>query len=281
MDEDQYEKFIYSNQEYLEILKIRKKSKQSLNSILEKKACKLNDVKSEISIIDKSIKDLSNYIIDLGKDISSDYNSAYVRKIDDRIKIVKEEISKIEFAKGLAEKKEDMVRIISKISTDLDILKLKVEAKQNKAQKDMLIKKKKFNEIYNSLMKNSYRNCYEAYIGEDYMPYTNNVKYRARNASVSKRLMYFLTLLILGVQYDINYPRFLMVDTPNKEGIDAENLIKLLNELSKVYEYRKNQEIDFQIILTTGINVYPKEFKKHVFLTLQGEDRLLKERSIK
>ena len=110
------------------------------------------------------------------------------------------------------------------------------------------------------------------------MPYTNNKEYRARSALVSKRLMYFLTLLIMSIKYDINYPRFLMIDTPDKEGIDRENLIKILEQLKEVNEYRKKPEVKYQIILTTGIGLYPEEFKNNVFLTLENDNKLLIEK---
>ncbi len=278
IDEEQYEKFFYSQEEYLEILKVKKKSAQSLNSLLEKKNIRLNDVKANIELIDKDISDLYDYINDLGKDIASDYNSAYVRKIDDTIKVISDEINNLENAKELAEKKERLVNNISKIRAELDTLKLKVEGKLNKAKEDMIIKKQKFNDIYNELMKNADRYCYEAYIGEDYMPYTNSGSYRARSALVPKRLLYFLTLLILSVKYDLNYPKFLMIDTPNKEGIEPKNLKKILNQLSKVHECEEDKKTKFQIILTTGLSAYPDELKKDIFLTIQDDNKLLKEK---
>ena len=278
IDEEQYEKFFYSDEEYLEILRVKKKSKQSLNTLLEKKVNRLNDVKESIELIDESINESHNYINDLLKDISSDYNSAYISKIDDRVKDIKEEINSLESAKKLAKKKEELVKKISKIRGDLASLKIRVDESLNSAQKDMLEKKKEFNKIYSIIMKNSDKYCFDAYIGEDYMPYTNNGQYRARSASVAKRLMYFLTMLIMSVKYNINYPRFLMIDTPNKEGIDPENLIKILGELPKAYGYGKDEDIKFQIILTTGINVYPKEFNKYVFLTLKDDNKLLIEK---
>ena len=279
IDEDQYEKFFYSQEEYLEILKVKKKSTQSLNSLLEKKNIRLKGVKEHIELIDKDIINICNYIEDLGKDIASDYNSAYVRKIDDRIKEISNQINDLENAKELAEKKENLVNNISKIRKELDALKLKVEGKLNKAKEDMIIKKQKFNDMYNELMKNCDRYCYEAYIGEDYMPYTNRGAYRARSASVPKRLIYFLTLLILSVQYNLNYPKFLMIDTPNKEGIEPENLKKILKQLSKVYELKKDEETKFQIILTTGLSAYPRELKRNIFLTIKDDNKLLKEKS--
>jgi hypothetical protein len=112
------------------------------------------------------------------------------------------------------------------------------------------------------------------------MPHINMNAYRERSASVPKRLMFFLTLLIISIKKAVNFPKFLMIDTPNKEGIDKENLIKNISLLSKA-----NSEADkvipkgsFQIILTTGIGTYQESFKEYVFLTLEGDNFLLKEK---
>lgn len=69
-----------------------------------------------------------------------------------------------------------------------------------------------------------------------------------------------------------------MIDTPNKEGIDRENLINVLDQLRKVDEYKENSKIKYQIILTTGIGIYPEELKKYVFLTLENDNKLLIEK---
>lgn len=278
IDEEEYEKFFYSEEEYFEILKVKKKSKKSLKMLLEKKNNRLADVKNNINLVNILINNIKKYINDLLKDFGSDYNSAYIYRIDNRIKEINTDISKLEEIMELAKKKQKIIKSISSIRAELGKLKVSVNTKLSKAQQDMLEKRDEFNDIYFELMKKTDKYCYDAYIGEDYMPYTNNNSYRARSSLVTKRLMYFLTLLILSVEYSINYPRFLMIDTPNKEGIDRENLINVLDQLRKVDEYKENSKIKYQIILTTGIGIYPEELKKYVFLTLENDNKLLIEK---
>ena len=134
-----------------------------------------------------------------------------------------------------------------------------------------------FDEIYSDLMQRADGQCYSAYIGEDYLPHINMGQYRERSASVPKRLMYFLTLLIESLKNDINFPRFLMIDTPNKEGIDKDNLIKNIALLTEADKYNNENKCPFQIILTTGIDTYPEDYKKFVFFKLEGEKYLLQE----
>jgi hypothetical protein len=240
----------------------------------------LKTILTTINTYNESITNIRLYIEDLTKDITAEYNSAYIRKLDNRIYGLKEELLKLDQADSLAQKKEKIASKLSTLRNEVNSLKIKVDSCLSSAKEDMLSRKETFNQTYLELMKNADQFCFDAYLGDDYMPYVNLREYRARSASVPKRLMYFLTLLILSLQNNVNYPRFLMIDTPNKEGIDKENLIKNLQELSKAYTQRKGHTKTFQIILTTGIDTYPEEFKEYIFLTLEGKNRLLKERTI-
>jgi predicted ATPase len=278
INEEDYEKFFYTDQEYVEIIKVKRKAIQSLSVLLEKKNQRLKTILDSVDNISEAINKVKLYIEDLTKDITAEYNSAYIRKLDDRIYSLNSEILKLEQAEDLAKKKESIMGNLTTLRNQVDGLRIKVDSCLINAKEDMLSKKTEFNKTYLELMKNADKYCFDAYLGDDYMPYINLNEYRARSASVSKRLMYFLTLLILSLQNDLNYPRFLMIDTPNKEGIDKENLIRNLKELSKAYELRKDKNMLFQVILTTGIDIYPEKFKKYVFLTLEGENRLLKEK---
>lgn len=279
IDEEQYEKFFYTDNEYIEIIKVKQKAVKSLKILLEKKNQRLKTVIDSISKGYESIKKVKLYIIDLANDIGTEYNSAYIRKVDDKIYSLNSEILKLEQAEDLAKKKEKIMTKVVTLRNEVAGLKVKVERCLNDAKEDMIIKKEEFNKTYLKLMKNADKFCFDAYLGEDYMPHINLNQYRARSASVPKRLMYFLTLLIISITKDLNYPRFLMIDTPNKEGIDKGNLIRNLEELSKVYELNEDKIKKFQVILTTGVNTYPEEFKKYVFLDLKGNNMLLKEKT--
>ena len=80
-----------------------------------------------------------------------------------------------------------------------------------------------------------------------------------------------------SLKNEANFPQFLMIDTPNKEGIDKENLIKNIGLLAEADKYTEEMKTQYQIILTTGIDTYPEEFKKNVFYKLEGENYLLQE----
>ena len=224
--------------------------------------------------------DIHEYIQELAKDFVSDYNSAYTKQLDNRINELKSRNIELQQALELAQKRENIVVKLNQLRNQVAWLKVKVDSSLSAARKDMLTKKEKFSDIYLDLMKNADEYCYAAYIGDDYMPQINMNAYRERSAAVPKRLMYFLTLLIISIKKPVNFPRFLLIDTPNKEGIDRENLIKNISLLSQANnEANKVEKLpSFQIILTTGIGTYPESFKEYVFLTLEGDNFLLKEK---
>ena len=242
--EEQYEKFFYTDEEYLDILNV------IIYSIIYKRQ---------------------------SKDVTSNYNSAYVRQLDERERELNARISELQQAEELAKKRDTLVSEVTSLRNQVESLKIKVDVFLNSAKEDMLNKKKDFDEIYSDLMQRADGQCYSAYIGEDYLPHINMGQYRERSASVPKRLMYFLTLLIESLKNDINFPRFLMIDTPNKEGIDKDNLIKNIALLTEADKYNYENKCPFQIILTTGIDTYPEDYKKFVFFKLEGEKYLLQE----
>lgn len=279
IEEEQYEKFFYTDQEYFEIIKIKRKSIQSLSSLLKKKIKRLETVNNALNKNNEKFNSIRSYIEDLTKDIASDYNSAYVKKLDERIYKIKSDINEYHQAKELAQKRESIAVELTELRNVVDGLKIQVDSKLSLARNDMVKKKKVFNDIYLELMKNADKNCFDAYIGDDYMPHINMNSYRERSASVPKRLMFFLSMLIMSLKSNVNYPKFLMIDTPNKEGIDKQNLINNLEQLSKAFEETKDTDNLFQIILTTGLESYPQSFKDNIIMTLKEDNLLLKEKN--
>mgnify|MGYP000456277391 CR=1 FL=1 len=278
IDEEQYEKFFYTDHEYLEILKVKKKAFQSLNSLLDKKNDRMKTISLAIIATEKKASTIRQYIQDLSKDITSDYNSAFIRQLDNRIGELKAQNIELRQAQELAQKRENIVVALNRLRNQVDALKIKVDSHLSSAQKDMLTKNESFSEIYFELMKEADEFCYTAYIGDDYMPHINRGIYRERSALVPKRLMFFLTMLIISLQKTVNFPKFLLIDTPNKEGIDKENLIKNISLLSKANKVETKPNSSFQMILTTGLGAYPESFKEYVVLTLEGDNFLLKEK---
>ncbi|WP_277408541.1 hypothetical protein [Lacrimispora xylanisolvens] len=208
IDEEQYEKFFYTDDEYLTILKVKQKSIQSLSNLLIKKQTRNVDIVNRINKLDVEIDKVKKYIIELNKDMTYNQNSAYIRKLDDRENQLKAGIIELKQAEELATKKAELVKTVTQLRTKVESLRNKVETCLVEAKNDILEKKSQFSERYLELMKLADEKCYDAYIGDDYMPIINFSQYRERSAAVPKRLMYFLTLLIESIEHDISFPRF-------------------------------------------------------------------------
>ena len=144
-----------------------------------------------------------------------------------------------------------------------------------KAHGDMKSTVSSFSHVYSDLMKDSVANCRRARIDSDYMPIINKGEYLEFSAVVAKRLMYFLTLLRISLEKDnTNFPKFLLIDTPDTAGIDDVELKKVLLKITEVVANIDSGE--WQVILTTGLNTYPDEHKNLVVETITKQDRLLK-----
>ncbi|WP_368168765.1 hypothetical protein, partial [Agathobacter rectalis] len=150
--EEQYEKFFYTDEEYLDILKVRKKSIQSMNDLLERKNGRMKNIHSNIEKDEKEIERIKKYIADLSKDVTSNYNSAYVRQLDERERELNARISELQQAEELAKKRDTLVSEVTSLRNQVESLKIKVDVFLNSAKEDMLNKKKDFDEIYSDLM---------------------------------------------------------------------------------------------------------------------------------
>jgi len=281
VDELEYEKFFYSDSEYLEIMETKQKSIKSLTDLLQKKSDRLNYIEVQEKLISDRIVDVKSYIKLLNKDIEFNYNIAYIKKLNQKENELNSEIIKLEQAKELSTKKEKLAQKCNKLRISVDTLKNKTDSLLLAAKEDINSKVNSFGELYLSLMKRADDKCYNAYLGQDYMPVINQSEYRERSSQVSKRLMYFVTMLMESLKSETNFPKLLLIDTPRKEGIDLDNLVKCISLFSDVEDISKKVKENYQIILTSGLNTYPKDDSDKVFLTLtKNKKYLLSEKQV-
>ena len=223
---------------------------------------------------------LQEAIKEISKEINSNYNSSRIKELDNNIVDIKEKINKLKQNLELTVRKEKIDSELEGIETQLVSLKLETDGNENNAQKDIFNKREAFGSIYKEYLMQVDKNCTSARIGTDYMPIINNGEYRESSASVHKRLMYFFTLLQLSiVRNDTNFPKLLLIDTPHKEGIDPDNLLRSIAQIKTFYELDKSH--GFQVILTTGYDTYPKEFENNVLVWLNDDEKLLKKKKVK
>ncbi|MFH0709379.1 MAG: AAA family ATPase [Pseudomonadota bacterium] len=274
--ETNYEKFLYNSNEYQEILKHKYKSLESTKLSLTSYDTQIEALAEDIDKIDKQILELTSMIKSAIESIEYSGNTQLIDRINAEISKVKENIFKSQQLINLYREKEKReVKFNSTDTSYKSIFKsfnlLKSKYNENNAKMT-----ENFNSIYNKLMQLSSAKAQIAVIDEDYVPYVDGGDYREKSASVPRRMMYYFTLLAMGLKYkNIKHPHFLLMDTPEEAGIDdiTENIILL----DKALELSKNSPTDnignYQFILTTAINKYPDKYKEFVKLKFNKKEK--------
>lgn len=277
LEENENIVFKYNSEEYKKILKSKNKTLKTISEAIEitiEENNKLQEIKTNIRTDMKLLRNnISSYIKQYENPIS--FNK--IDEIDEKITLVKSRINELEDYIKIEEK---LNKLRDKYSSNEDIFKQKKKVKElleSKAKLDIFGKIKDFNEKFEILMKNSLPECVQAKIDdENYMPELDYGYYKEKSAYVHARLMYFYTFLYMSLKNDnIKFPRFLLVDTPDTDGIDSENLKRTIEQLQNVEIPNK----DYQVILTTL--EYPDIYESKIKYTLHKPDNyLLKKREI-
>lgn len=278
IEEAQYERFFYTETEYKELLKTKQASFKSIDIALSDCGEDESDLEASIEYIQSNIDKLKSQLSKQLNEIDDETNTIAINDIDDRILELREDNSKLMLLIDIEIKLENYEKKHEEIIGDLKEAKRTEKRLELAAQEDISSKVTKFSSIYNELMKATLPNCRSAKIdSEDYTPIINDYEYKEDSSRVQKRLMYYLTLLKISlIPNQISaFPRFLLIDTPDTAGIDKDKLIPAIGQISQFLDSNS----DFQIILTTGVGIYPKELDKFVCLRLRDDNKLLVRKS--
>lgn len=271
INEGQYERYFYNSQEYLDILKSKQKSIETIDMGIA--SCE-----NEILSITKNLDSLAKHQNVLNERLSeaegnSNINDQELLDLNERVYQIKSSIQENENKAKMMEKYEEINKKYNKIKADYSIQSNKIRVTQLEIEKLIQNQINTFNRIYNYLMTSTVDGVTKSEINEYYMPILNEGYYKEASSNVSKRFLYFLTLLFMSLsKSSIPFPKFLLVDTPENLGIDKENLDSCLQKILEL------PSEDYQIILTTGIGKYPNEFSGYVKETIHEGEKLLKQR---
>ena len=278
IEEEQYERFFYTSQEYNEILKARTKSLSTIKLAISDCNDDIDQIIEKRHSIEETLIELKDKLRNLLEKLDQAIDLESINDIDDKIFDTREDIAhyyqtvEIETKLDNLQKDYDKKRVLA---TECELERKELEIK---AQKDIATKIRKFSEIYNQFMVETLPDCRSARIKlEDYMPSINDGEYREASARVSIRLMYYLSMMKLAlVEEDVTFPKFLLVDTPETAGIEMENLINCIGKFQELDLLEK----DYQVILATGLDKYPDALKDNRVLYMPTKsDSLLKLRS--
>lgn len=275
--DEQYQKFFYTKEEYFNILKSKQKNIETIDKALDSF---LNEIKlknDKIALLDNKLSELKTDISDLVKGRKIIKNLE-LKQVNEKIFEIEKNIGNLRQQIKVEKKREELEQQKNSLSLRVDSSKREMEKKKLAASESMDEVIISFNKKYYSLMEKALDDCRSARISnDDYMPIINSGTYKEASSNVSKRLMYFFTLLHLSLTMKTKFPKFLLIDTPENIGIDNDNLIKIISLINELGDENFNVN-DGQIILTTGQGKYPEHMDSFVFERITKKKKLLTKR---
>jgi hypothetical protein len=277
VDEQKYERFFYSSNEYKDIYKSKFKSLETLDRAYQELQHEVTSVQSTITDHQRACKELRSRLQVASSQSSPHVELDEINDLDDLILEVREEIADIERTINMEAKLHSRQVAYDQARATLEAAKIKVRRYESAAHEEIFERASQFSRYYNGFMQKALPDCRSARIDpETYMPEINNGEYREASARVPKRLMYFLTLLQLSLlNDDVKYPALLLIDTPETMGIETKWLIGAMEQFD-ILENPKKKE--WQIIISTGLGKYPPSQEQNIVISLCKTERLLKPR---
>ena len=269
VEEDAYQRFFYSSDEYLSILKSKQKNVQTVREA--RAGCEL-----ELAGLEKRVVGVQAASDEVRKRMerwggSHGTYGTLLEQIDDKIVDVRVELERLKQQLDLEFARNKLEQALAAAREELERLRIETQKLELDAQADRVAKIARFNAIYTELMADTLEDVRTVRLDADYEPILNGGEYREASSRVPRRLMYFLTLLSLSLESDIPFPRFLLIDTPETAGIDRENLSRAIGKIAAVLEKGTGQ-----VILTTGPDRYPNQMQSKRFVTLTQKEKLLR-----
>lgn len=270
IEEGQSEHFFYNSQEYIEILRSKQKSVETIEVAINSCGKEIMTLQEAIKLIHVNLDTIRSQLKEA--ELHTNTNNQELLQLNERVYQLRNTIQDGENRIKMIEKFEGIERAYSKAKHDFNSLQTKVRNTQDTIEQLIQSQIKRFNRIYNDFMTKTLKGVTSAEINEFYMPVINEGVYREASSDVPKRFLYFLTLLAMSLNSEngIPFPQFLLVDTPENLGIDKDNLDKCMDRISEL------QSMDYQIILTTGLGKYPKTLSGFIKQTVKEGEKLLK-----
>ena len=276
IDENDYRRYFYDPSEYYSLLKSKIKSLETMKIALDSSKEELASIHAKIKKLRETNSELKNELRNALDNIEYITDLNTLDEVEDLVIEKKEQISNLKQALILEERLQNYQDDKNTSKIEMDKAKLVVEKLEASAAQELIEKIKDFSKYYNKFMKLSLPDCRSAEISsDDYMPLINNGDYKEASANVHKRFLYFVTLLQMSLVDDIPFPRLLLIDTPENIGIDNDNLKRMIGCLDAL---ENPNNVDYQVILSTGVKKYPDSFKGNVRLQLSKANKLLKQK---
>jgi hypothetical protein len=274
VDEKAFERFAYSTDEYVTMLKSRDKNLETISAAFEACLKERKGLDTKRTTLLRQTQRLRERLAQWVRSARHEIGTLDRDQVDDEMVELRVEIERLHHRMGIERERDALEMKVGRLKEQTKELSRKVVGLDVQAQEDAATKVMKFNELYNTLMRATDPGCRDARLDANYMPSINDGEYREASSRVARRLMYFLALFTLSIQRDdVPFPRFMLIDTPETAGIDVEHLRVAIR---KVFETVSSARVPCQVILTTGVGKYPAEAAPRVALVLSKKEKLLR-----
>lgn len=222
---------------------------QELTQLLQRYESEMGHLKAQCDqwFREKAAKDRT-----LDEQMGENYTSAFMASLENisrEIATIDEQITQESRWLSLPAKLEELYESIQQIDTQIKEADKKIE-KLNGKKADDLRKLQDFEGYLGDFLTDIFRDFKHVEIAqESYQPKVNGFDYK-RFSEVQKNLVvlgYHYALLRYSLQHDSRYPKFLMIDTPNKGDMDKETFNLMMRKFADLQQ----TEQSFQLLITT------------------------------
>ncbi|WP_312117657.1 hypothetical protein [Brevibacillus reuszeri] len=264
-----FSRFIYSDKEYLEIMKNKIKTMETIAETIEFNQIEYSRIKTLLNRTKVELTQNLNSIRQITKDLQFNSNAGAIDEITKNINELKKQEMElkplIEKNSEIKKKLREIASLEKRIGNNKNELYLLEEQKEKSLQKNI----EKFEEIYSEYIKDYYSDegkQVEVKLDRKYLPVFGEYKHQSFN--VPKRLFFHLTMLKMSlyITNEISYPSLLIIDTMKDEGIE-------LHKLKKLFSYFEEfKDKDCQLIITCGYDEFSEELAPFVIDRLNDEE---------
>jgi DNA repair exonuclease SbcCD ATPase subunit len=272
IDEGSFQRFFYTSDEYITILKSKQKNVQTVSEAIRSCQEEQDHLRKKRETERENIRATRNSIARwVGRD--GRYTTE-LDVIDDRIVELRVELEHVQRLIIVERERDSLQKAVDNARSVAQQAKKAAEAARIAAEEERQAMVARFDAAYTTLLRDTLGDVRTARLADDYEPIINDGEYREHSSSVARRLMYYLTLFKMSlVDGAVRSPRLLLIDTPETAGIDKPELKAAIGKIQEVLT--EPGIARGQVILTTGIAKYPAALKSCVKLSLDKSHRLL------
>lgn len=266
-----YEKFLLTNDEYMKILKSKIKSKEQLETTLSLCKEEIEEFMEDLKSIEEIYTNTSSELKQILNTTTTNYNEEVVEQLNqEKINLLSKKQSVLLLIENV-KKIDNLKEKLKKIEKDINVQRIKLDVLEKEKEDALLENIQVFEDYYKEMIILMYSDIKTISLDGTYRPVINGGVYKEESVSVSKRFFYYISLLLTGLKKDTLFPNFLLIDSIANKGISSKKLKKILIIMDKALKDYN----DYQIILTSGSEEYPKELKDYTIQILDENNKLL------